>query len=120
MRWAAADQAGSWAPRMAPPPAARVDVAGCPVAAGLAPSSSAREPGRGEGEREERPEGWHRRARYRSDFTASTMCEADRPNLSTSSSGRPLRGSSRTAIWCTLPPIGATAFITASPMPPAG
>ncbi len=77
-----------------------------------------REPGRGEGEREERPES--RQGAYRSDVTASTMCDADRPNFSTSSSGRPLRGSSRTAIWCTLPPIGATAFMTASPMPPAG
>ncbi len=105
-------QAGSWAPLRPGASCAECGRAGA--------EHASREPGRGQGEREERPEGWHRRASYRSDLTASTMCEADRPNLSTSSSGRPLRGSSRTAIWCTLPPIGATAFITASPMPPAG
>ncbi len=56
----------------------------------------------------------------RSACTASTMCRAEMPNLSRSSSGFPLRGMSRTARRCTRAPSLATADSTASPIPPAG
>jgi HEAT repeat protein len=52
-------------------------------------------------------------------LTASTMWRAEMPNLSTSSSGWPLRGISRTARRSTTTPDGISASATASPRPPA-
>ena len=49
-----------------------------------------------------------------------TMWRAEMPKCSSSSSGLPLRGISRTASRCTAYPDCATAAATASPMPPAG
>ena len=51
--------------------------------------------------------------------TAVTMCAAEIPNRSSSSSGLPLRAISRTARRCTVKPEPATASATASPNPPA-
>ena len=48
-----------------------------------------------------------------------TMCVAEIPKRSRSSSGFPLRGISRTARRWTVNPASATASATASPMPPA-
>ena len=56
---------------------------------------------------------------YANALTASTMCLAEMPKRSSSSSGLPLRGISRTARRCTVMPASATAAATASPMPPA-
>lgn len=52
-------------------------------------------------------------------LTASTMWRAEMPYTSSSSSGPPLRGISRTASRCTTIPAGASASLTASPSPPA-
>ena len=75
-------------------------------------SHASREPGRGQGEREERAEAWHRRRAYRSDFTASTMCDGREAEL-VDAAPRACRCAESRAprVWWTLPPIGATAFI---------
>ena len=77
--------------------------------------SSVRRAGRGEGCRAQRLAA----APATCAPTASTMCRAEMPNRSSSSSGLPLRGISRTASRCTWKPASATASATASPIPPA-